>query len=253
MDLKNGLATLPDGRIVYDVDAKNIMIVDAGVGNPKQLTTNAQGRANTGPAASPDGGLIVYGSATDCYHLWRMDSDGGNARQLTFGGGEIDPQISPDGKWIVYSTMDGEKPTIWRIPFEGGAATQLTYKTSVRPRISPDGKMIVCGYWDEWPNKTPKIALIPFSGKGAVKTLSLDHRSLQSIRWTPDGKALTYIEDRAGVSNLWSLPLDGGAPRQLTDFKSDRIYNYVWSRDGGQIICARGVDVSDAVLISGFR
>jgi Tol biopolymer transport system component len=68
-----------------------------------------------------------------------------------------------------------------------------------------------------------------------------------------DGKALMYVEDRAGVSNLWSLPIDGGARRQLTDFKSDRIYNYIWSRDGSQLICVRGVDVSDAVLISGFR
>jgi len=39
----------------------------------------------------------------------------------------------------------------------------------------------------------------------------------------------------------------------LIDFKSDRIYNYVWSRDGSQLTCVRGVDVSDAVLISGFK
>lgn len=149
--------------------------------------------------------------------------------------------------------MDAEKPTIWKAPFEGGAATQLTNKHPVRLRISPDGKMIVCGYWDEWPNKAPKIAVIPFSGKGEVKTFDLDPRYLQSIRWAPDGKALMYVEDRVGVSNLWSLPIDGGAPRQLTDFKSDRIYNYIWSRDGSRLICVRGVDVSDAVLISGFR
>jgi Tol biopolymer transport system component/DNA-binding winged helix-turn-helix (wHTH) protein len=296
----SGLATLPDGRIVYDVDTgvvgqRNIVVVNPDGGNPRQLTTNAQGRANFGQVVSPDGGFIIYGSFADRPHIWRMDSDGANARQLTFGdgelapqispdgrwivynamnagkptiwkisldgdasqltfgGGEIDPQISPDGKWIVYFTMNTEKPTIWKMPFDGGAAIQLTNKYSGRPRISPDGKMIVCGYWDGWPNGAPKIAVIPFSGNGPVKTFDIDSRALQSVRWSPDGKALTYVDDRAGVSNLWSLPLDGSAPRQLTDFKSDRIYNYVWSRDGSQIICVRGVDVSDAVLISGFR
>jgi len=298
----NGLATLPDGRIVYDVDAgvagqKNIVVVNPDGGNPKQLTTNSQGRINTGPAVSPDGSLIVYASATDRYHIWRMDSDGanarqltfgageiaprispdgkwvvynamnggkptiwkvsldGDARQLTFGGGEIDPQISPDGKWIVYSTINinKEEPAIWKMPFDGGAATQLMDKHSERPRISPDGKTILYYYWDGGQNKTPKIAVIPFSGKGPVKTFDYDPRAQRDVRWSPDGKALTYIEDRAGVSNLWSLPLDGGASRQLTDFKSDRIYNYVWSRDGGKLVCVRGIDLSDAVLISGFR
>ncbi len=296
----DGLTTLPDRRIVYVAHngvgwQENIEVVSAGGGASKQLTTNAQGRANTSPAVSPDGSFIVYVSVTDRPHLWRMDSNGVNARQLTFGGGEhgprispdgkwvvyvamnagkmtiwkasldgdarqltfggieIDPQISPDGKWIVYFTADPDKPAIWKIPFDSGAATQLTNKTSVAPRISPDGKMIVCFYWDEWPNKTPKFAIIPISGKGPIKTLPLDPRSHRDVRWSPDGKALTYIEHLAGVSNLWSLPLDGGAPRQLTDFKTDRIYNYVWSRDGSQLICARGVDVSDAVLISGFK
>lgn len=295
-----GLATLPDGRIVYDVDAgvagqRNIVIVNPDGGNPKQLTTNAQGRINTNQAVSPDGSFIVYASATDRPHLWRMDSDGGasrqltfgggefaprispdgkwvvynamnegrgtiwkasldgDARQLTFGGGENDPQISPDGKWIVYVAKYAEEPTIWKAPVDGGQAIQLTNKPSARPRISPDGKMIVCLYWDEWPNKTPKLAVIPISGKGPVKTIDLDPRTQEDVRWSPDGKELTYIEHRAGVSNLWSLPLDGRAPRQLTDFKSDRIYNYVWSRDGDHLVCVRGVDVSDAVLISGFK
>src|SRR5262245_33096785 len=296
----SGLATLPDGRIVYDVDVgvagqRNIVVLDPDRGNPKQLTTNSEGRINLGQAVAPDGSFIVYASATDRYHLWRMDSDGGNARQLTFGGsegapqispdgkwviynamnagkltiwkasldgdarqltfggGEFDPQISPDGKWIVYVARNAEEPMIWKAPFDGGAATQLTNKPSDRPRISPDGKMIVCFYWDEWPNKTPKVAIIPISVNGPVKTLDLDPLSQLDVRWSPDGKALTYVEHRIGASNLWSLPLDGGAPRQLTDFKSDRIYNYVWSRDGGQLICVRGIDVSDAVLISDFR
>jgi hypothetical protein len=40
--------------------------------------------------------------------------------------------------------------------------------------------------------------------------------------------ARLVTEHRAGISNIWSRPFDGSPPRQLTDFRSDLIYNYVW-------------------------
>jgi hypothetical protein len=52
------------------------------------------------------------------------------------------------------------------------------------------------------------------------------------------------------VSNLWSQPLDGGKAKQITDFKSDLIYNFAYSRDGRQLALARGSHTRDAVLIS---
>jgi Tol biopolymer transport system component len=70
------------------------------------------------------------------------------------------------------------------------------------------------------------------------------------VRWTADGRALTYIDNRGGISNIWSQPLDGGQPRQLTDFKNDQIFAFEWSRDGRAIVCTRGVVTSDVVLFS---
>lgn len=73
------------------------------------------------------------------------------------------------------------------------------------------------------------------------------------LRWTSDGRALTYVDNRDGVANLWSLPLDGNPPEQLTDFKEDQIFWFDWSRDGGHLACARGVTTSEVVLIKDFR
>ncbi|MEP6637134.1 MAG: hypothetical protein ABJB97_10450, partial [Acidobacteriota bacterium] len=72
-------------------------------------------------------------------------------------------------------------------------------------------------------------------------------------RWTTDGRALTYVVTSAGVSNIWLQPIDGVAPRQLTTFKADRIFSFEWSRDGKQLLVARGMVASDVVLISNFR
>ena len=50
--------------------------------------------------------------------------------------------------------------------------------------------------------------------------------------------------------NLWSQPLDGSAPKQITDFKADLILNFAYSRDGRQLAFARGNQSREAVMIS---
>jgi hypothetical protein len=59
------------------------------------------------------------------------------------------------------------------------------------------------------------------------------------IRWASDDRAVTYVDTRGGVSNIWSQPLDGRPPKQITDFKSDRIMFFDWSRDGKRLALAR--------------
>jgi dipeptidyl aminopeptidase/acylaminoacyl peptidase len=73
------------------------------------------------------------------------------------------------------------------------------------------------------------------------------------VRWSPDGRSLVYVDTRDNISNLWSQPLDGGQPKQLTDFKSELIGDFDWSRDGRQLPLTRGTVTNDAIMISGFK
>jgi Tol biopolymer transport system component len=87
-----------------------------------------------------------------------------------------------------------------------------------------------------------------------VKTFPMPNAFvLDSVRWAPDGRSLTYIETQGDVSNLWSQPLEGGPPKQLTDFKTDRIFNYAWSPDGQKLVLSRGTRNDDVVMIKNFR
>ena len=70
---------------------------------------------------------------------------------------------------------------------------------------------------------------------------------------TADGRDLTYVDTKGGVSNIWLQSLAGGAPRQLTDFKDQRIFGFAWSRDGKQLALSRGVVNSDVVLVKDFK
>jgi Tol biopolymer transport system component len=70
------------------------------------------------------------------------------------------------------------------------------------------------------------------------------------LSWSPDGKSLDYVKTRNGVSNLMRMPLDGGQPRQLTNWQSDDlIFWFAWSPDGKRLICVRGSNVRDLILI----
>ncbi|MEK6325268.1 MAG: protein kinase [Acidobacteriota bacterium] len=248
-----GVAWTPDGKIVHASRDWDISILDADGSNQKLLTIDEHN--NRWVSVTPDGRYILFESwrkSASATAIWRMDIDGGNPKPLTGQGWASDPKGSPDGRWVVYELNASGKTTLWKTSIDGGEAKQLTDKVTEDPAISPDGKLIACFYYPDRQNV--KIAVIPFEGGEPVFEFDVD----QSIRdktpgWTADGRAVTYVLNRGGVSNIWSQPLDGGKPVQLTDFKMDRIFAYDWSRDGKQLVLARGTISNDVVLISDFR
>jgi Tol biopolymer transport system component len=120
------------------------------------------------------------------------------------------------------------------------------------PRISPDGKLVAYNYFDVQAQRR-RTAVISLDGGPAVATVDLPQDTTWNgkslFQWTPDGKALTYPDTKDGIDNLWNQPLDGGPPKQVTHFTSDRIFSFSWSRDGKQLAVSRGTRTSDVVLI----
>jgi Tol biopolymer transport system component len=213
------------------------------------------------PAVSADGHYVVFISrrATDL-NIWGIDMNGTNLKQLTHGGFDNTPYCSPDGKWLVYTSSDppvGHQHLV-KMPIEGGDPVSLTNTSSRGGIVSPDGKLIACWYWSH-PASATQIAVIPFEGGEPLKVFDLPPSAFPSLpppsylRWTSDSRAVLYIDTRGNVSNIWSQSLDGGPPKQVTDFKSDRIFSFDWSRDGKQLALARGTQTSDVVLISNFK
>jgi len=247
-----GLAWTPDNRIVYSTMAsgKLDLWTMASDGTDKVQLTNDAG-SNYHPAVSANGKTIFFSSSrTGPFSIWRMDVDGNNQKQLTDTGSDIHPYPTPDGLWVIFQRGGGGggRPTLWKVSVNGGNAVQLTDANLSVPVVSPDGKMIACRYLDE--SNTQKIAIISSEGGSPLKVFNIPIHPWQRIRWTRDGSALTYVDVRAGIANIWSQPLDGGPARQVTDFRADQIFSYDWSRDGKQLACERGVETNDVVLIT---
>ena len=74
-----------------------------------------------------------------------------------------------------------------------------------------------------------------------------------SVRWTPDGRAIAYV-DGDTQTNLWVQPLDGAPAHPLTHFTDGRtIPSFAWSRDGKRLAIARETVTNDIVLFKGLK
>jgi Tol biopolymer transport system component/DNA-binding winged helix-turn-helix (wHTH) protein len=245
-----GLTWTHDGRIVYrsmSGEAPQIWIMGADGTGAKQLSVD--GSEHFDPAVAPDGHAIIWSSsATGQRNIWRMGLDGSNPTQITHGSNKWFPQYTPDGKWLVY--MSGH---LVKVPARGGAPVRLTNGDSSQPAISPDGKWIAYNRLDEASGQW-QIAVMPMDVEAAPRIFDVPSPNrYRALRWTPDGHSIAYPVSVGNVSNIWGQPLDGGPPRQLTNFKDQIIFDFAWSRDGQQLALSRGIVNSDIVLISKFR
>jgi len=140
-----------------------------------------------------------------------------------------------------------------QVPISGEKPPQVvTQDRGTSPRISPDGKLIVYLAHSSAASKPNQMKVIPFGGGTPIYQLDWP-AAAGAPRWAPDGKAIQYVLTREGVSNIWQQKLAGGPPIQITNFKSGRIFDFDWSRDGKQLALTRGSENSDVILISNFR
>ncbi len=77
------------------------------------------------PTLTPDGANIIYSFQGD---LCKVSSNGGEAFRLTaMQGVETDPSVSPDGKWLAFTSNQYGNNDVYIMPFHGGKIQQLTF------------------------------------------------------------------------------------------------------------------------------
>jgi eukaryotic-like serine/threonine-protein kinase len=253
-----GVRYTGDGRIVFvSIESGNpdIWITSEDGSNRRRLTTDEA--ADEFPVVSKDGKFIVFvSSRTGVRHIWRMNFDGGELRQLTEKGGESFPQITPDGNFVIFTASSEGYQALWRVSPDGGEAIQLTKSQTRSPAISPDGQMIACLTRGTNPDDKFELAVVSMENGEILKTFNFSGEnsplSPATLRWLPDGQEIAYIATKAGVSNIFCQPLAGDDPKKLTEFAADRIFSFDFSSDGKSIVFARGVMRSNLVLIENF-
>jgi len=252
-----GLAWTPQGQIVFRSDSdqrRNLMEIDADGSNSRRLVAGDPQVDFTDPAVSPHGDFIAVArwSENDEANIWRIDMAGGGEKRLTSGKQDSRPSVTPDGQWIVYSSIEGDQSVLMKVPSQGGDAIRLTDYNADSPSVSPDGKWIACSHIVQ-PNQSPSLTIVPIAGGPPAKVFQLpETASSPPLAWTPDGSAVAFIDNVNGVGNIREQPLAGGQATPVTHFTSGRIFNFQWSRDG-RLAVSRGTEAIDAASIRNFR
>jgi Tol biopolymer transport system component len=217
-----------------------------------QLTRNAG--TNYYPNVTPDGRYIVFVSdRSGSSALWRIDIDGRNPLQLTNFAASFDsPSVSTDSKWVFFSAKVANSTTLWKVSIDGGTPLQLSQANCAVPIINSRDQ-IICQY-GALGSDPVKLALFSVNGGQPERLIDLPGIIKSGlVRWSAKDNALIYRDSRNRIDNLWSQALNGDPPKQVTDFKSDQIYSFDWSRDGKYLVLSRGRPGSDVVTITNFR
>jgi tricorn protease len=123
------------------------------------------------------------------------------------------PDLSPDGKTVAFSYLGD----IWLVPAAGGSARLLTMheKHESNPIFSPDGQRLAFSS-----NRHGNYDVFVVGVEGGRPTrLTFDSADDHPTSWSPDGKSILFASARGteypGNVTLWSVPMTGGAPRQI--------------------------------------
>jgi eukaryotic-like serine/threonine-protein kinase len=249
-----GLNWTPDGKIVYASNVSGnpeIWRMNADGGDKKQLTSDATPKLT--PCAAGDGKYIFHNiTGNQLGGAARIGIDGKDARVLT---GKWNVTCASAAPQVFYFAEDGEKGgRLFRDSSELDAPAVVTDKPVQHYAVSPDGKNLAIIYWEE-NNRAFALETISLADK-SVKSIPLPTTAAQKygetqfvLRWTADGKNLTFANDENGFSNIWLLPLNGDKPRRLTDFNDKYVFSFAWSADGKNLAVSRGSLTSDAILM----
>jgi serine/threonine protein kinase/Tol biopolymer transport system component len=227
----------PDIRIVSPQGGNRVVFSDPKL-TMDQVASCGKGNYIVFRSIGRSGGAKV--------NFWRIDSNGTNLKQITFGVNDRVPACSNDGKWLYFIDA-ADNHFLKRIPVDGGAPETIIKAAAEPYDLSPDGKTVVTFEVRE-SDHTPTIVSYSLED-GKKRSVDFDPRGLSGFGFMPSGKAVAYAVREKGVDNLWMQPLDGSVRRQLTHFTAERINGFAFSRDGTLLAVGRGHADSDAVLL----
>src|SRR6266702_4373244 len=150
----------------------------------------------SGPSSlawSPDSRELVYSMAGS---LWRQrvgaGTGSGVAQQLTIAAYDYQPDWSPDGRWVVYSSYRNDAMELWILELASGAAKPLLANGAVNiERLTGEHK-----------SELPRYYYSPY-----------DHE-INPV-WTRDGRDIIYVSNRNhiyGTGGFWRTPSQTASP-----------------------------------------
>ena len=224
-----GLAWAPNGQtIIYSSNRggalRTLWKISARGGNPEPLI--GIGDDAYFPSVAASGDRLIYQRLIFSSSIWRIKEPGSKAklqrhehsveRMVSPSQKNFDPQFSPDGKRIAFtSAVNFGIFDLWLSDTDGSSLMQLTHLRSVttfRPRWSPDSTQIAFAS-----SKEGNLDIWVVSAAGGAPRLLTKEKSVETRpSWSRDGRWIYFASDRGGGFQVWKIRSEGGTAVRVT-------------------------------------
>ena len=207
-------------------------------GQPVRLTRDRAGDGD--PSISPDGSTVAFRSERNGGGIYIVDAHGGGQERLLVPGGR-NPQISPDGKSLLYWTGDLDQTIasgrLYEMRFDSGKTIQFAsgFADSRYPTWSPDGREILftgcenlktplpsCSDW--WVAEREVGRLVQTHALSDLVSRGILLYRFVTGTWV--NHKIVFAAVSGPDQNLWSIPIEKGswqvadAPTRLSSHNS---------------------------------
>lgn len=189
------------------------------------------------PQFTADGSMLMYRSEKELSNaIYIMDMATGETFPISDGSLATHAEFSHDGLKIVYSSSAEQNFDLVVLNLtdttdDAQKVIVATKDAEIYGTYSPDDKKIAFSSFDI--NYKGTLKMCDATGKN-VKVIS-NSGSSYNPKWSPDGKYLAYVSDKAGKFQIYLVKSDGSSVRQLTS-EAGNVIEYNWSADGNKIV-----------------
>ncbi len=228
---------------LFDVIKEKLITGRWYCGNQKQLRKIIHKFSNrimmelTGERGVFESRLSFAARTPDSKEIYYSDYDGYGKVKITNGSTNNSPQWSPDGRWLLYTSLRGRQHKLYVQNTFTGKEIKISNETVIGPRWSPLGNEIA-------------LTMSSLHGNSELYTMNISTRKLRRLTnnsridvspaWSPDGKKIAFVSDRAGNTHIYVVKSDGSDIKRLT-FKGKN-ESPAWSPKGDKIAFARSTN-----------
>ncbi|HUA16501.1 MAG TPA: S9 family peptidase [Verrucomicrobiae bacterium] len=160
-----------------------------------------------------------------------------------------DPQVSPDGKWVIFSVVDVDlaantkTPHVWIVPLSETHGPSTSQDAS--PSATHPATVGMTGEKSGVPHVSPNLRDVRTADAGSKERILIADQDADRPRWAPDGKRFAFLSNKDGGSQVWIAEFDGEAGtvtgvHRLTSIATEAS-GELWSPDGNDILITSDV------------